>query len=490
MRFALIFILIFNQSLLFPSNLTRFLKKQKINYANKTIVLIGLNGNDCANCYKGISAFHINLQDINFEDLYFIAGGITEREKKSFISNNLPNNIDISKFIIDNEFSYYLNDKSTSKICIVKNGKLLEKYEAKSAVLFNYKLLEDKQKKLTIIKADSIDVSDLIISKSSKCDYLKNNKYLLTDFRDNKIHIYNHLTKDISSFNISEYLSQNYKSELLKSLRDSNKVNESIELQEKISNLNSVNNSYFISSNLVDDQIYISYRMYYYQKYNNQGVISLMKPAILILDLNLKPIKNIFVPTFDNNFNDTYFDLINPYFNKHKSLLRVTSGKSKRDTLMALFKNSNDSLILEKYYNYTLKSHIPKLGDNGYPMFYFINLFVNHEDTFIYTQLDYSLKNINNNNEIQIQYLVQKASNNKYYSLNNIIQHNDKILIWANFKNNTTSFSYLTPDFSKTILQYNTKVDFNSIGIINQDSFFGLSVNDKYSYIYIFKLTS
>lgn len=485
-----IIILFLNLSLSSKNILKEYLSLSGIEYKNKSLIIVALNGNDCTNCYRSVSDFIIRTQELEFQDLYFIVSGISEREKSSFIKNNFSKKIVFNNFIINNDFSYYLNNHSSTTISLIKNGKITKTYDSKTLINFDYKSLcinnSIEKKGLQLI--DSIDVSNKIASKVSKCELMGKTKFILTDFRSNKIFSIENNNNHYDSLDIGEFLNSNYKKILIKALNDSSIVNESIELQSKMENFYNGNNLYFLSSDVVDNKIYISYRYLYCKKYKDVGAIGLMLPFILILDENLKPIENIIIPPHDLNDKTTYFDLINPHFNKKQCLLRITSGKSDRDTLMALFNIEDEKAVFQKYYNYTLKEYIPKKGNNNYPMFYYMSYYINGVDTFAFVSKDFTLKNINSNTEIEIPNFKKIADKNEYYSLNKIYNNNEKVFVWSNESKNTSSFSYFTKDLKKQLSKFDTQIIFNSIGSLTQSIFFGLCVTDNLSKIYLFKV--
>ncbi len=491
-KFALFF-LITSLATISKANIKDFFIKYDIPQSGKKVIT-AINGFDCINCYKGLSIFLETLKNKEYENNYAVVSGLTEREVAHFFKKTLVTDYSFKKVIISNDFFNELNKSGTSKVIVFDNVKKIYEATSKELLYFNYELLQNDNKNIEIGNLiDSLDITSLLTTSAVDLNWLGENKILLSDKREGTLVTYDLQSKKvIDSINLNNFYNSQVKEKLYIILKDSAAVkfniqalsNPKLDIDKNIINI--------VSIETVKNKIYVGVRFLIREMYKDKAIM--MKYKLLITEFTdkLEFVCDYLLPVNISTDKESYIDVLfmRPFENS-KNFIHITSGIRDKDTLLSRFTlKPNEMAVLDKVYGCTFPKYMPKLGKNGLPMFYQVNLLINGKDTLYFYNRDYVLYNLNNSSKIVLPEIDKLIKKNDNFYLQKIFNYKkNNIVITSQGSKKTTAYIF-SLDFKKMLSKKDIFAGYFEQIIIQNHKIICLKVKSDKTMLYMYQINT
>lgn len=398
--------------------------------SNKLLLIV--NGTDCVNCYKAVTAFTEDLKQKGFSNVYLLISNILEREKSIFLKKTIGLDYSFKKIIVDENLCKQLNFTDITTLKYIKGDKEIYSQNVKESPVFNESIFFNYFDKQSFSQVDSFDISSKLVGRSVPFELVDDSTICILDRLQSKLVTYNHLkNKFLDSCDLVSLLENKYNELFMKLYKDTILLNLQYRLQK--ANPKFYKELVTISNFKVDKGlIYISFNLWV-RKQTKTYINNLRVPILCALNKQLQFQFPIFVPQYIDNEFGSYLE---PGFFgiKDNTLkLQVSSGMRMRDSLFCTlnFKENEMAVVSEIFYT-PMPKEIPRIDPkNKLPFFYELNVMdVSNPDLYYFNNYP-TIFSIQTNNSILIKTLRKQPIDPYKFHFNVLAKNNDVLVLYV-----------------------------------------------------------
>ncbi len=129
-------------------------------------LLLIVNGTDCVNCYKAVTAFTEDLKQKGFSNTYLLISNILEREKYIFLKKTIGLDYPFKKIIVDESLCKELKFTDITTLKYLKGDKEIYSQNVKELPVFSESIFFNYFDNRSFSKSDSFDISSKLVGGS------------------------------------------------------------------------------------------------------------------------------------------------------------------------------------------------------------------------------------------------------------------------------------------------------------------------------------